>query len=67
MHDPSVKGVILSGSPSSVHDKGAPDTDLTGFLGRTPVLGVCYGAQLLAKRAGAPVERSAVREYGRCG
>ncbi len=63
--DPTIKGVILSGSPSSVHDTNAPDTDLTGILGKVPVLGVCYGAQLLAKRAGAPVERSKVREYGR--
>ncbi|MCW5898290.1 MAG: glutamine-hydrolyzing GMP synthase [Flavobacteriales bacterium] len=63
--DPAVRGVILSGSPSSVHDKNAPDTDLTGFFGRVPVLGICYGAQLLAKRAGASVERSNTREYGR--
>ncbi|MEZ4807041.1 MAG: glutamine-hydrolyzing GMP synthase [Flavobacteriales bacterium] len=63
--DPDVKGVILSGSPSSVHEAGAPDTDLHGFIGRLPVLAICYGAQLLAKRAGAPVERSKVREYGR--
>jgi GMP synthase (glutamine-hydrolysing) len=64
-NDPAIKGVILSGSPSSVHDTNAPDTDLTGLLGRVPVLGVCYGAQLLARRAGATVERSQVREYGR--
>jgi len=63
--DPRISGVILSGSPSSVHGSNAPDTDLSGFLGRLPILGVCYGAQLLAKRAGAPVERSKVREYGR--
>ena len=63
--DPAVKGVILSGSPFSVHDANAPDTDLGGLEGRVPVLAVCYGAQLLAKRAGAPVERSNVREYGR--
>jgi GMP synthase (glutamine-hydrolysing) len=63
--DPAIKGVILSGSPSSVHDANAPDTDLSGFLGRLPILGVCYGAQLLARRSGAPVERSSVREYGR--
>ena len=63
--DPAVKGVILSGSPFSVHDANAPDTDLAGLEGRVPVLAVCYGAQLLAKRAGAPVERSNVREYGR--
>jgi GMP synthase (glutamine-hydrolysing) len=63
--DPSIKGVILSGSPFSVHDQGAPDTDISGFQGRLPVLAVCYGAQLLAKRAGAQVVRSTVREYGR--
>ncbi len=63
--DPAVKGVILSGSPSSVHDPHAPDTDLQGILGRLPVLGICYGAQLLARHSGATVERSQVREYGR--
>ncbi|MBP7514363.1 MAG: glutamine-hydrolyzing GMP synthase [Flavobacteriales bacterium] len=63
--DPSVKGVILSGSPFSVHDANAPDPDISGFQGRVPVLAVCYGAQLLAKRSGADVVRSTVREYGR--
>jgi GMP synthase (glutamine-hydrolysing) len=63
--DPSVKGVILSGSPASVFDEGAPDTDLKGLQGKVPVLAVCYGAQLLAKRAGGQVVRSDVREYGR--
>ncbi len=63
--DPAIKGVILSGSPSSVHEANAPDTDLKGLMGKVPVLGVCYGAQLLAKRAGAVVERSNTREYGR--
>lgn len=63
--DPAIKGVVLSGSPFSVHDEGAPDTDISGFLGRVPVLAVCYGAQLMARRAGADVVRSKVREYGR--
>jgi GMP synthase (glutamine-hydrolysing) len=63
--DPSIAGVILSGSPSSVHEPNAPDTDLAEIIGKVPVLGVCYGAQLLAKRAGALVERSNTREYGR--
>ena len=63
--DPAIKGVILGGSPFSVHDATAPDTDISGFQRRVPVLAVCYGAQLLAKRAGAPVIRSTVREYGR--
>ena len=65
-NDPNIEGVILSGSPSSVHEPNAPDTDLTGHAwARCPCWRVCYGAQLLAKRAGAPVERSNVREYGR--
>ena len=46
---PEVKGVILSGSPCSVRDAGAPDVDLSIF-GNIPVLGVCYGAQLIAHR-----------------
>lgn len=65
VNDPAVKGVILSGSPSSVHAENAPETDLSGILGKVPVLGICYGAQLLAKRAGATVSRSNTREYGR--
>ncbi|MBS1582784.1 MAG: glutamine-hydrolyzing GMP synthase [Bacteroidetes bacterium] len=63
--DPAIKGIILSGSPFSVYDPGAPDTDISGFQGRVPVLAVCYGAQLLAKRAGGEVVKSTVREYGR--
>jgi GMP synthase (glutamine-hydrolysing) len=58
-------GVVLSGSPSSVHDTNAPDTDLEGFQGKVPILAVCYGAQLLAKRMGASVVPSTLREYGR--
>ena len=46
--DKDVKGVILSGSPYSVRDKDAPRPDLSGIIGSLPVLGVCYGAQLLA-------------------
>ena len=63
--DPSIKGVILGGSPFSVFDDGAPDTDISGFQGRVPVLAVCYGAQLIAKREGVTLLRSTVREYGR--
>ncbi len=63
--DPELKGVILGGSPFSVHDPNALETDLAGIQGRLPVLAICYGAQLLARRAGAKVERSTVREYGR--
>lgn len=60
----SIKGVILSGSPCSVRDKDAPDIDLKQF-GSLPVLGVCYGAQLLAHKSGGTVLPSQIREYGR--
>ena len=46
--DPSVIGVILSGSPYSVHDKEAFKVDLSQFVGRIPVLGICYGAQFIS-------------------
>lgn len=63
--DPLLKGVILSGSPSSVRDAGAPFPDLTKIKGRLPILGLCYGAQYLAHSAGGEVEPSKHREYGR--
>lgn len=61
---PSVKGVILSGSPCSVRDNGSPDLDL-GQFGQVPVLGICYGAQLMAHKSGGNVLPSTIREYGR--
>jgi GMP synthase (glutamine-hydrolysing) len=63
--DESVKGVILSGSPSSVRDKNAPFPDLTGIKGKIPLLGVCYGAQYLVHKFGGEVMPSGIREYGR--
>jgi GMP synthase (glutamine-hydrolysing) len=62
---PDIKGIILSGSPCSVNDSGAPDIDLNQFRGVLPLLGVCYGAQLLAKKSGGEVTSSDTREYGR--
>lgn len=62
---PDIKGVILSGSPCSVRDHAAPDIDLEVIKGKVPVLGVCYGAQLLAKKYGGDVLASDHREYGR--
>ncbi len=61
---PAIKGVILSGSPCSVRDNGSPDVDISIF-GSLPVLGVCYGAQLMAHRSGGQVLPSQIREYGR--
>jgi GMP synthase (glutamine-hydrolysing) len=63
--DESVKGVILSGSPSSVRDKNAPYPDLTEIKGKIPLLGVCYGAQYLVHKFGGEVMPSGIREYGR--
>ena len=59
------KAVILSGSPCSVHDEKAPSVDLDAILAQYPVLGICYGAQLLASYYGGRVVRSQKREYGR--
>ncbi len=63
--DSDVKGVILSGSPSSVRDADAPKPDLSAIKGKLPLLGVCYGAQLLANEYGGEVEGAPSREYGR--
>ena len=63
--DGSVKGIILSGSPCSVRDAGAPQINLDGIKGKMPLLGICYGAQYLARKFGGEVAASAAREYGR--
>jgi GMP synthase (glutamine-hydrolysing) len=63
--DRSVKGVIMSGSPSSVRDENAPIPDLKKIKGIVPLLGVCYGAQLLVHGYGGEVLPSVTREYGR--
>ena len=63
--DSDVIGVILSGSPLSVYAPDAVHPDLSAFLGRLPVLGICYGAQLLSYSLGGRVEPVGTREYGR--
>lgn len=63
--DQDVIGVILSGSPYSVHDPESFRLDLSRFLGKKPVLGICYGAQLLSHELGGKVEKADSREYGR--
>jgi len=60
-----IKGIILSGSPCSVNETDAPMVDLAALMSHSPLLGVCYGAQLLAKVYGGVVSRSDHREYGR--
>ena len=63
--DPSLKGIILSGSPFSVNDKKAPIVNIERLHDQLPVLGICYGAQLTARQFGGRVENSSKREYGR--
>lgn len=58
------KGIILSGGPSSVNDNKAPKPDLEIFEHGLPVLGICYGAQLMAQVLGGSVSKNKVREYG---
>jgi GMP synthase (glutamine-hydrolysing) len=63
--DPSLKGIILSGSPFSVNESQAPQIDIAALIAQVPVLGICYGAQLTAKCFGGTVAKSDKREYGR--
>ncbi len=59
-----LKGIILSGGPASVHDPGSPRLDPRWFDLGIPILGICYGLQLIAHQLGGVVRRSAIREYG---
>jgi len=61
----SPRGIILSGGPQSVHVEGAPSLDKEIYELGIPILGICYGAQLLARDLGGKVARSATGEYGR--
>jgi GMP synthase (glutamine-hydrolysing) len=62
---PDIAGVVLSGGPYSVNQKEAPDAALDLLIGKVPVLGICYGAQLIARNYKGKVETSQKREYGR--
>jgi len=59
------RGVILSGGPSSVYAPSAPSLDVAVLESGVPVLGICYGAQLLAKHLGGRVDRTGTAEFGR--
>ena len=58
-------GIVLSGGPSSVYDEDVPDLDPAVLDLDVPVLGICYGMQLMAKLAGGGVRAAEAREYGR--
>jgi GMP synthase (glutamine-hydrolysing) len=60
-----IKGIILSGSPCSVKDGDAPRINVKEVIGTVPVLGICYGAQLIAEEYRGNVLPSQIREYGR--
>ena len=59
-----VRAIILSGGPNSVYDEGRPRPDGSIWSGRLPVLGICYGAQLMAIELGGDVMPATKREYG---
>ncbi len=58
------KAIVLSGGPASVYDEGAPQADSALWSGRIPVLGICYGLQLMAHQLGGDVAPASRREYG---
>jgi len=62
--DMQPKGIILSGGPASVYEKDAPQIDPKVFSLGIPILGICYGMQLMARHLGGEVEFSPQREYG---
>ena len=65
IRDWNPKGIILSGGPNSVYDEAVPIADPELLVLGTPVLGLCYGMQVLAHLGGGNVTRANRREYGR--
>lgn len=61
----NVKGIILSGGPASVYEEDAPKSDPDLLNSGIPILGICYGLQLIAKELGGEVREEKKREYGK--
>ncbi len=59
-----VRGIIFSGGPDSVYDKGAPEIDRRILYQDIPILGLCYGHQLIAQAFGGTIEQASKREFG---
>jgi GMP synthase (glutamine-hydrolysing) len=57
-------GLVLSGGPASVYDEGAPQLDVRALRSGLPILGICYGMQLIAHHLGGEVAAAGRREYG---
>lgn len=64
IRDFNPKGIVLSGGPSSVYEEGAPFPDIRIFQLGIPILGICYGMQLITHYLGGKVAKAAKREYG---
>lgn len=64
LEDPLVAGIVLSGGPSSVYDPGAPTVDAALFAAGKPLLGICYGMQLMCQQLGGRLAPSHSREFG---
>lgn len=65
LKDPSIKGIIFTGGPNSVYDETSPHISEEIFQLGKPILGICYGAQLIAYLCGGKVESAKVSEYGK--
>lgn len=65
LKEKNLKGIIFSGGPNSVYEEGAPRLEDEIFELGVPILGICYGMQLMAQMLGGRVESSDIREYGR--
>ena len=64
LKDPLIKGIIFTGGPNSVYEESSPHIDKAIFDLGKPILGICYGAQLIAYTLGGKVEGSKIKEYG---
>ena len=65
LRDEAPAGIILSGGPASVYEDGAPQLDPAILALGIPVLGICYGMQLMVQTLGGKVVPGSAREYGR--
>jgi GMP synthase (glutamine-hydrolysing) len=64
-NDHSIKGIIFSGGPNSVYEKGAPTINKDIYELNIPILGICYGMQLMAQHFDGKVGKCAKKEYGK--